>query len=62
MTGPDDKADWRQIKLEADQQAALHRRLTFQYGRKRADQIMAGEDQATERDLAAWRRLGPMQS
>jgi hypothetical protein len=34
------------------------RRLVWQYGELRTRQIMLGQDDASEDDLLAWRRLG----
>jgi len=38
--------------------AANYRRLRHQHGAERASQIVAGDDPATNADLAAWDRLG----
>lgn len=35
-----------------------HRNLAWRYGEARAAVIMAGQDKATQDDIAAWNRLG----
>lgn len=48
---------WKSIRMEAAEQDNLRERLTWAHGRERASAIMLGEDDATNEDLASWRRL-----
>lgn len=45
-------------KLSYDWDARTYRSLAWQYGTYRASVIRAGQDPATQADLAAWRNLG----
>jgi hypothetical protein len=39
-------------------QLDLHERLTWRYGELRADSVLAGTHEPSNRDVEAWRRLG----
>ena len=46
--------EWDRIAAESRHRA----RLVACYGHERADAILAGEDEKTERDVLIWRTLG----
>lgn len=55
--GPD-AYGWGSIPDDHCWHESTRRRLAWQYGEARAAAIMAGTDSASQRDIAAWNRLG----